>query len=79
MSYGQPSTPSSGSELVVSSSLMSSDLTEPGAFAVSLKTARASIFVKWIVETFKQEWLRDGGIIDVAGGRVSSTLITSLL
>ena len=79
MSYGQPSTPSSGSELVVSSSLMSSDLTEPGAFVVSLKTARASIFVKWIVETFKQEWLRDGGIIDVAGGRVSSTLITSFL
>ncbi len=58
---------------------MSSDLTEPGAFAVSLKTARASIFVKWVVDTFKQEWLRDGGIVDVAGGRVSSTLITSFL
>ena len=48
---------------------------EPGAFAVSRKSARASIFVKWVVDTFKQEWLRDGGIIDIAGGRVSSTAV----
>ena len=71
-----PSTPSSSSSSSSSwssaPSLMSEeDFSVPGAFAKPVKAARASIFVKWLVETLGQRWLRDGGVIDIAGGKVS--------
>ena len=65
-----PSSPSPSSSGSAAPYLISSDQTEPGAFAVFHKAARASILAKWLVETFRQGWLRDGGVIDIAGGRV---------
>jgi 16S rRNA G966 N2-methylase RsmD len=42
----------------------------PGDFAHhSIKSARNSIFAKWLVETFSQSNLRFHGVVDIAGGQ----------